>query len=358
MCKVVAGEKESWIFMRKVIFVFFLMMAVVGTRGQGQPAQGKLAFEVASVHPSPALDMSKLAAQIQAGSMPRFGAHVDGTRAEYVYMSLKELVANAYGLKAYQVSGPAWLGSERFDIVAKMPDGSSKDDAPAMLRSLLEERFKLTAHSDKQEHPVLGLVVGKAGPKLKDGIAPATPPEPIDENAPLKPGEFRMQGPDGPIHITRNGDGTMTMNMGKNGIVTQKMDMQTQTMHMESSYVTMPGFADMLTNLMQMGGAGGPQVVDMTELKGNYQVALDFSLVDLMAMIRERAKEMGMTMPGGPAGGGGGATDNLPASGVTDPAGRSSVYASVEKLGLKLESRKAPVEQVMVESIEKTPTEN
>ena len=82
----------------------------------------------------------------------------------------------------------------------------------------------------------------------------------------------------------------------------------------------------------------------------------NFSRELIMESARERAKEMGLTMPGGPAGGG--ATDNLPASGVTDPAGKSSVYASVEKLGLKLESRKAPVEQVMVESIEKTPTEN
>ena len=69
-----------------------------------------------------------------------------------------------------------------------MPDGASKDDAPGMLQALLEERFKLAAHRDTQEQPVLALVVGKDGPKLKE--APAAP-EPIDENAPLKPGEIR-----------------------------------------------------------------------------------------------------------------------------------------------------------------------
>jgi uncharacterized protein (TIGR03435 family) len=250
------------------------------------------------------------------------------------------------------VTGPAWLGSERFDIEAKMPDGAQKDDAPAMLRALLEERFKLTAHKDKQEQTVLALVVGKDGPRLKD--APA--PEPVAEDAPLKPGEFKVDAPDGPIRVMRNDDGTVTMNMGARGTITQKIDMGTQTVHMESSTVTMGGFADMLTNMMQMGGAGGQQVVDMTGLKGNYEVALDFSLADLIAMVRERARELGMGLPGAPAGGG--EKDNQPASGVTDPTGQSSMYASVEKLGLKLESRKAAVDQVVVDHVDKTATEN
>ena len=299
--------------------------------------------------------MSKLAVQMQAGKMPRFGAHVDGSRAEYDYMSLKELIGNAYGVKGYAVTGPAWLGSQRFDIVAKMPEGAQKDDAPAMLQALLEERFKLTAHKEKQEHGVLALVVGKDGPKMKEAAAPA-PVDPAAEDAPLKPGEFKVDGPDGPVRVTRNEDGTVTMNMGAKGTITQKIDMETQTVHMESSTVTMGGFADMLTNMMQMSGAGGEQVVDMTGLKGNYAVALDFSLMDLITMVRERARELGMGMPGGAAGGG--AKDNLPASGVTDPAGQSSVYASVEKLGLKLEPRKASVDQVVVDKMEKAPTEN
>jgi uncharacterized protein (TIGR03435 family) len=319
----------------------------------GQTAVGKPAFEVASVRPSAQLDMQKLAAQMQAGNMPRMGAHVDAERAEYDYMSLKDLVANAFKVKAYQVTGPAWLSSERFDIAAKIPDGATKDDAPAMLKALLEERFKLVAHKDKEEHPVLALAVGKDGPKLKEATGT---PEPIGDDVPLKPGEFKMDGPDGPIRVSRNADGTMTMNMGAKGIITQKIDMQNQVVHMESTMVTMEGFADMLTNMMQIGGGGGQQVVDMTGLKGNYQVDVDFGLAELMAMARERAKEMGMSVPGAPAGGGG--ADNMPASAASDPAGRSSLYQSVEKLGLKLEPRKAPVEQVVVEHVEKTPTEN
>ena len=194
--------------------------------------------------PSPPLDMAKLREQIQAGRMPRFGPHVDASQAEYIYMPLKDLIANAYKVKAYQITGPAWLATERFDIVAKMPDGASKDDAPKMLQALLEERFKLAAHRDTQEQPVLALVVGKDGPKLKESPA-AT--EPIDENAPLKPGETKIETPDGPVRIMRNADGSNTINMGAKGTMTQRMDMQAQTMTLESSKVTMAGFADMLT---------------------------------------------------------------------------------------------------------------
>jgi uncharacterized protein (TIGR03435 family) len=347
--------KEAPIHKLSVSLSLFVAIAsVAGGVSFGQTAPGKPAFEVASVRPSAPLDLTKLAAQMQAGKMPRFGAHVDASRAEYDYMSLKDLIANAYDVKAYQITGPGWLGSDRFDIVAKMPEGAPKEDAPKMLQALLEERFKLTVHRDTQEHPVLALVVGKGGPKLTEAVAAA--PEPIAEDAPLKPGEMKMDGPDGPIRVSRNADGSMTMNMGSKGIITQKIDMQTQTVHMESSSVTMTGFADQLTSLLQMGGGGGQQVVDMTELKGNYQVAVDISLAELMAMVREKAREMGMSMPAGAASSG--AADNLPASAATDPSGGTSVYASVEKLGLKLDQRKTKVEQVVIDSVEKTPTEN
>ena len=112
----------------------------------GQTAPSNLAFEVATVKPSPTPDMAKVWAEVRAGKMPRFGAHVDAARAEYIFMSLKDLIAAAYKVKLYQITGPAWLPTERFDIVAKMPEGASKDDAPKMLLSLLEERFKLVAH--------------------------------------------------------------------------------------------------------------------------------------------------------------------------------------------------------------------
>jgi len=317
----------------------------------GQAPAGSLTFEVASVRLSAPIDMGLLAAQIQAGKIPRFGPHVDGSRAEYDYMTLKDLIAEAYNVKGYQITGPAWLGGQRFDVVARMPRGAKKEDAPAMLQSLLADRFKVTAHHETQEHQVLALIVGKDGPKLKDAAAP---PEPVADDAPLKPGEFKMDGPDGPIRVTRNADGTTTMNMGAKGIITQRIDMTNQTVHLESSSATMTGFADMLTTLMQMGGGGGRQVVDMTGLKGNYVVAVDISIADLMAVARERMREMGMDS--GAVAAGGKSADNMPEA--SDPSGGSSVYSSVEKLGLKLDQRKTQAEQVVIDHAEKMPTEN
>jgi uncharacterized protein (TIGR03435 family) len=329
------------------IFAAGLLLAAGTAFGRTAPSQ--LTFEVATVKPAPPLDPVKVRAEMQAGRMPRVGPHVNASRAEYYYMPLKALIATAYKVKPYQINGPAWLASERFDIVAKMPEGASKDDAPEMLKALLEERFKLAAHRDTQEQPVLALVVGKDGPKLKEALAA---PEPIDENAPLKPGEMKMDGPDGPIRITRNSDGSMTINMGAKGIVTQKMDAQAQTITVDSSTVTMAGLADMLTTVLQTGGGGTRRVVDMTGLKGNYQVTLEISMADLMAA----ARAQGMTSPIAP--GGVGAAGASSVAEASDPGGGSSVFTSVQKLGLRLEKSRAKVEQLVIDHVEKTPTED
>lgn len=305
-----------------------------------------LAFDVATIRPSAPLDPMKLQADMQAGKMPRFGAHVEGLRADYNYMTLKELIVNAYKVKEYQVTAPEWTASQRFDIAAKMPEGSTKEDAPKMLQALLAERFKLEVRHASEEHPVLGLVVGKDGPKLKES---PSKPEAIDPDAPLKKGEMKMDGPDGPIRMTMHSDGSFTQNMGTKGIVTGKMDMQSKTMHIDSDTVTMEGFADMLTSVMRMSGGGDHPVLDMTGLKGNYQVSVDLSLADMMAM----ARAQGMNVPGG----GGGSGSNSGIVEAADPSG-STIYSSVQKLGLKLEQRKAKIEQIVVEHAEKTPTEN
>ena len=168
-----------------------------------------------------------------------WGPHVDAAQAVYNYMSIKSLIAYAYKVNVHRITGPAWLEAEHFDIVAKMPDGASKEDAPGMLQSLLEERFKLAAHRGMQEQPVLALVVDKDGPKLKESSAP---PEPIGMNAPLKPYEMKQDTPDGPVHITSNGDASvLTFNMGAKGIVTQRINHKTQMMTLESNRVTMAG---------------------------------------------------------------------------------------------------------------------
>ena len=311
-------------------------------------AQTAPTFEVATIKPAAPLDRMKMAAAIQSGQMPKIGPHVDKSRAEYTYMALKDLISLAYKVKPYQITGPDWIASQRFDIVAKMPAGASKDDAPKMLQALLEDRFKLAVHRDTQEHPVLALVVGKKGPKMKESLEP---PQPIDENAPLKPGEMNTDTAEGPVRVTVGKAGSATVNMGMKGVLSYKMDPATQSLHMEGSKVTMAGFADMLSKLSQITGGSGRQVVDMTGLKGNYEVALDFSLADLMNIARAAGVDI-------PAGVGGAAPGTSPAAAASDPGGSSSLFEAVQSLGLKLEPRKAMVEQVVIDRLEKSPTEN
>jgi uncharacterized protein (TIGR03435 family) len=326
----------------------FTIAACLAVTAMVAPAQTAPAFEVASVKPSAPLDMLKLAMDIRAGQGPRIGPRVDGARAEYTYMALRDLIVLAYKVKPYQITGPDWIANQRFDIVAKLPDGASKDDAPRMLQTLLEDRFKLAAHRESKEHPVLALVAGKGGPKLKES---AEAPQAIDENAPLKPGEVTIDGADGPMRMTPGKNGGATINMGSKGIMSYAMDPATQSMHMEASALTMAGFADMLTQFSQITGGGGRQVVDMTGLKGSYQVALDFSLADLVAMARAAGVDVG-------AAAGGGAPSAMPADAASDPGGSSSLLRAVESLGLKLETRKAVVDQLVIDHVDKTPTGN
>jgi uncharacterized protein (TIGR03435 family) len=310
-------------------FVFLLSSAAAF----GQTASSNPTFEVATV--KPALDMDKLRELARAGKMPRLGVHIEGSQARYTYMSLRRLIANAYKVREYQVTGPPWLATERFDIVAKLPEGTTKDDAPKMLQALLTERFKLAAHLDTQERPVLALVVAKDGPKLKES---PPDPAPIDDNAPRKPGGMNGQA--------QNAAGSRTPNTAVRSTTTTRAGMRIITM--ESSKVTMAGFANILNDFLQMGGEGGWPVVDMTELKGNYQVSAELSLAGASA----RAQGMNVPPPAG------GAWSTSPASEASDPGGVSTLSASLKKLGLRLEPRKAPVEQVVIDHVEKTPTEN
>jgi uncharacterized protein (TIGR03435 family) len=309
-------------------------------------AQPRPSFEAATVKPSAPIDQAKMIAMIQSGKMP-LGAHISATRAEYNYLDLKTLLSYAYGVKSYQITGPDWMGSARFDIVAKMPEGSTKADAPRMLQTLLEDRFKLVVHRSTDEHPVLAIVVAKGGPKLK---ASAEKPVPIDEDAPLKPGEINMDTPDGP---TRGKIDMATMSsvidMGLKGKMAYKMNAATKSIHIDFMMTTLPGFADMTSQLLtQLGGGIVVQrIVDATGIAGNYDASLEISLAEMMAM----AKSAGIDQPG--------ATPATAAGEAQDPGGGGVTLAqALQSMGLKLESRKAPVEQFIVDHIEKTPTEN
>ena len=314
-------------------------------------AQTKPAFEVATIKPSPPMDVAKIAAALQAGGKMPIGANVEFLRAEYRYLDLRSLISFAWAVKPYQITGPDWMATTRFDIVAKMPEGSKKEDAPQMLQTLLVERFKLTTHRASSEHPVLALVVGKGGPKLK---ASAGSPVAIDDSAPLKPGESKMDGFDGPVRVRLDmTTGSSVIDMGLQGKMSYRLNPATQSFHIDFSMTTMTGFANMITQLFeQLGGTGGRQVVDMTGIKGNYDASIDLSLMEVIAM----ARAAGANIPVGAPGGAGGRGD-VPVA--PDPGGGgTSLTDAVQSMGLKLESRKATVDQLIVDHIEKTPTEN
>ncbi len=78
-------------------------------------------------------------------------------------------------MRASQVSGPAWLSDQSFDIEAKVPAGAPKEELNAMLQSLLEERFGLKVRRDTRTLQGFDLVVGKNGPKLKPAEPPPAP---------------------------------------------------------------------------------------------------------------------------------------------------------------------------------------
>ena len=95
------------------------------------------------------------------------------------------------------------------------------------------------------------------------------------------PGEQKVDMPDGPARMSRaldapkNLQGANTFDMGTRGIFLQGIDEQAQTVRIDGKGVTMGGFADMLTQVMQMSGGGSRPVVDQTGLAGHYEVELN-----------------------------------------------------------------------------------
>ena len=111
---------------------------------------GQPAFEAASVKP----------ASPSAGTAGRI--QVSGDRATFTNRTLIQLLTYAYGIGCCdRIKGPSWMASDRFDIVAKAPDGTPKEQFPAMTQTLLRERFKLVLHLETRDLPVYDLVRGK-----------------------------------------------------------------------------------------------------------------------------------------------------------------------------------------------------
>jgi uncharacterized protein (TIGR03435 family) len=249
--------------------------------------------------------------------------------------TLNMLMFQAYDVQSYQINGPAWFDSEHFDITAKIPAGATKEQFRLMLQNLLAERFQVKLHRETRQLPIYALLVGKAGPKMKPS-ADLPPQEDPPKEMPDLPPPPPKPGPDGlpPIPKGRAGGFMMFMN-GR--------------FRMAGSQQTMADLARMLSNQL------GRPVIDQTGLKGKYDFTLDFT------------PEPGRGMPGGmpmpmppPGGGGGGGPMTAGSAGENQErdSAPSLFVALPEQLGLKLESRKGPVEFLVIDHAEKVPTEN
>ena len=280
------------------------------------------AFEVASVKPSEPITP----AMVQSGRL-NIGVAIDATHVRISKLSLSDLVRLAYQIKFYQYSGPAWMNQERYDIQAALPAGAKRAQVPAMLQTLLAERFHLAIHRETRELSVYALVVARDGHRLKpaadqDPAAPAPPAGQLRGGATVSGGATISTGPGGNSRVIPGPGGNQ---------------------HVETVGMTLPAFTDLLNRY-----AGRP-VIDQTGIQGRYDMEFDVSGEEL----RNAARGAGVVIPP-PASAAPGAS---PAEAATDPAG-VSLFTSIQRLGLKLEPRKAPVEVIVIDHAEKMPTEN
>jgi uncharacterized protein (TIGR03435 family) len=216
-----------------------------------------------------------------------------GERFTATNMPFGALVLVAYDITVRQLSGPAGFLSEKYDVVAKAEHAVSPDEMLRMLQALLTERFKLVVRRETRDVPVYALTLGKGGPKMHKN----------DSSGSEHPGPRTPSRAIG----TERGSGDLVF---KNE--------------------SMSDFAWALT---RMAGIGDRVVVDDTGLKGTYDFELKFS--------RDRAPQTGID-------------GHEPAARLEDPTIFSALQ---EQLGLKLESRKGPVEFLVLEHVEK-PSEN
>jgi uncharacterized protein (TIGR03435 family) len=77
-------------------------------------------------------------------------------------------------VKDYQIAAAPWMAGEKYEIVANMPPGTDRSQAPAMLRTLLEARFHIQWHKEMRQMAVYAVVLGKGGVKLNPAAGPAS----------------------------------------------------------------------------------------------------------------------------------------------------------------------------------------
>jgi uncharacterized protein (TIGR03435 family) len=299
----------------------YLLLIVVALLAQAVPGQKKPSFDIVSIKPSP------------PGNGPRGGAP-RGDRLVMARSTLRMLLQNAYppaqgvNRQLEIIGGPPWMDSEQFDLEAKADCSGgpiNRDQYRLMIQSMLEDRFQLKAHTEAREVPVYELVVAKDGLKIR----PSADQTPVNS------------GGNAPILCGPPPTASQTPPVGQRGAPFDPTKMRgVISFQYAPGSTTVIGNAVPLSMLMIVAQQdSGRPVIDKTDGKQLYDFTLRFS-PDRMTSINR----------GEPP------RDATAAPVAVDPVPPLSA-ALQEQLGLKLESTKAPMEELVVESAQK-PREN
>ncbi len=270
------------------------LVLVVAAWAQG--AADSLTFEVASIKPSATQGMvTRMAGGPGTSDPGRFRA----TNAE-----LSMLTMRAYGIQYDQLKGPAWMDTTQFDVEANVPPGTTAEQFRKMLQNLLAERFRIQVHHETRVVAGYELTVAKNGPKLK----PAADGSGTDDFVPGS-GFPRMDRDNFPILPPGRPNGACGR-LPQGSYCTFRM----VTMGMLVQRLSLPMFGDR-------------RVVDKTGLTGPWDFTLYYNPMS--------------DTPSSP-------DNNTP----------SIEQALEEQLGLKLAPSKAPMDVLVIDHAEKTPTEN
>jgi uncharacterized protein (TIGR03435 family) len=285
-----------------------LLCAITTVAAWGQqPSRPE--FEVATIRPSAPSPEATVTA----------GARIDGAQVRWASYTLKRYMATAYRVKLDQIAGPDWISSDRFDISATIPAGVSTTQMPEMMQRLIEDRFQVKMHREKKDFPVYALEVAKGGLKMLVN-APDPDAAKADANTPVN------------TNVSGSAQG-VSINFGRGSSYTFANN------RFEAKKLTMANLARGLELYTDR------PIVDRTDLTGTYDFTLEITAEDYQAMLVRAAVTAGLTLP-------------PEALRLLDGASLPSLFDAMQKVGLKLDARKAPLDVLVIDEARKTPTDN
>ncbi len=295
------------VMIRTAIFAAAAALLPVFAIAQTKPA--RVEFEVASIRP-----VAPQEARVD------IGMHIDGAQVSFNFLSVRECMRIAWQMQDYQIIGPDWVSSDRFNISAKLPAKSSTDQVREMLRNLITDRFRMTIHTEKRDFAVYAMVAGKGGLKLK-------------ESAPDAAGDGAA--PNKNLNISASGSAAgVSVNFGNGSFYTFADN------KLVGHRLSMALIVDTLSRYMDK------PVVDMTGAPDTafYDFSFDITADDYRTMLIRTAMKAGVSLP--------------PEAMRLADLPVDSLLSDMEAVGLKLDSRKAPQDAIIIDKADKTPTEN